>query len=317
MMISSPFRALALAAALTAPAFPALGQVALSALNLTARAYESAASWQERPYRPAGLVEIVQVPGHLLVDVRAVFDGPWSDSLERVQANARDIRLVLPDGTELEALGSHGNWGQMVLQSRSLSGRRPRNFPTEDADVHWNGVFRVPKGVVSALLRIGGTEVSFEGPLTIPSPGREEDAAAFASFRISGVRRFRTVELEDGRDATLLTSTITAPPGMVLAEIEVEVTGLASNQVDGTDRFTWNTHNFRLVDAGGATLGILGERFMRRILDSQYNGTDTGRATERTMVWVVPESLTEARLLFGETEVAVVALGSAGVTETD
>lgn len=296
--------------------FAALAQVDLTALSLTARSYESAISWQESDRRPAGLVEVVHVPGHVLLDVRAVFDGPWSETLERVQVNTRDIRLVLPDGSELEPLGGYPSWGQLSLMARSMSGRRPRDFPTTDADLYWNGLFRVPKAVTSATLRITG-EARFEGTVPVPAPTAEEDAASFASFRITGIRRFQTARLEDGRDATLMTSTITAPAGHLLDELAVEVTGLATNNVDGSEQFNWHTHNFRLVDAQGATMGLVGERFMRRILDSQFNGTAIGRGAERRMLWVVPADLAEARLLFGQTEVARVALGTAGPTETD
>lgn len=295
---------------------PALAQVDLTALSLEARAYDSVVSWQESERRPAGVVEVVHVPGHILLDVRAVFDGPWTETLDQVQVATRDIRLVLPDGSELAPLAGYPTWGQLTLVARSISGRRPRDFPTTDADLYWNGVFRVPKVVTSATLRIGGA-AQFEGAIQIPAPGVEDVAASFAAFRVTGVRRFRIAGLEDGRDATLMTSTITAPPGHLLAEVRVEVTGLATNNVDGSERFNWHTHNFRLVDARGTSLGLVGERFMRRILDSQFNGTDIGRSAERTMVWVVPEGLTEARLLFGETEVAQIALATAGVTDTD
>ena len=200
-------RGFALSSALALLALPAAAQVTLTPLSLTARSYESVTSWQERPYRPAGLVETVRIPGHMLVDIRAVFDGPWSDSIERVQANTRDILLVLPDGTELQAQGSYPTWGQLVLQARTLSARRPRNFPDEDQDVYWNGLFRVPKGVSTATLRIGGDDVRYEGPVTIPGPMMDEDAASFARFRPTAVRRFRTVALEDGRGDEAMRST--------------------------------------------------------------------------------------------------------------
>jgi hypothetical protein len=311
-------RGVALSVFLTlATAVPAAAQIELTSLSIQARSYEAATSWQERAYRPAGLVETVRIPGHTLVDVRAVFDGPWSDEVQRLSVSARSFSLVLPDGTELAPIGGHPNWGQMTLQTRSLSGSRPRNFPDEDSDLHWNGIFRVPKGVTSATLRIEDDDATFEGAVQIPPPGPEDDAAAFASFEIAGVRRFRMVQLEDGRGDAMANSTITAPAGMVLAEVEIEVTGVASNQTDGRDRFTWHTHNFRLTDPSGATLGMVGERFMRRLLDSQFNGTNVGDSTERTVIWVVPEGLTEARLLFGETEVATVVLGATAVGETD
>ncbi|MCB1361382.1 MAG: hypothetical protein H6899_04250 [Rhodobacter sp.] len=307
----------ALALIVACAATLANAQVPLSALSLQARSYESAINWQESNRRPAGLPEVIRIPGHVLVDVRAVFDGPWSDDVERVNVNTRDIHLVLPDGTELSPIGGFQNWGQLQLLSLSFSGRRPRNFPDEDADLHWNGTFRVPKGIATARLVIGGDAASFSGDLTIPGPTAEADAASFATFRPTGVRRFRTVNLQDGRGSEAVTSSITAPAGMVLAEVEIEVTGVAGNQNDGDDRFTWHTHNYRLVDANGQSMGLVGERFMQRLLDSQYNGVDVGASAERTVLWLVPEGLSEARLLFGETEVARVALAGAPITETD
>ncbi|MCB1407385.1 MAG: hypothetical protein KDK01_14310 [Rhodobacteraceae bacterium] len=317
MLPSTAFRTLALATALPlVVALPAAAQIDLTALSTETRAYETATSWQERPYRPAGVVEYVSMPGSVILDVRMVFDGPWSDEVQRVSVSSRDIRLVLPDGTELGAVGGHPNWGQMTLQSRSLSGSRPRDFPTDDRDLYWNGIFIVPKGTTTATLRLGG-DVRFEGAVTVPGPTREEDAASFATFRPTGVRRFRIAELQDGRGTEAVSSTIPAPQGMVIAEVEIDVSGVMSNQVDGDDRFTWNTHNFRLVDDAGVTMGLVGERFMNRVLDSQYNGVNVGSSTERTVLWVVPEDLTEARLLFGETEVARVPLGTAAITDTD
>jgi|GEM_PF-1785494 len=309
-------RTIALALPL-ATTMPATAQVDLTALSTETRAYDTVTNWQERPYRPAGVVQYVQMPGSLFLDVRMTFDGPWSDDIARISASSREIHLILADGTELRAVGGYPAWGQLTLQSRSLSGSRPRNFPEEDRDLYWNGLFVVPKGTATATLRIGGDDVRYEGPVTVPSPTFEQDAASFARFSPVGVRRFRVAELQDGRGDNAVDSTISAPTGMVLAEIEIEVEGVASNQNDGDDRFTWHTHNFRLVDEAGHTMGLVGERFMNRILDSQFSGTDVGGASERTVLWVVPETMTEARLLFGETEVARVALGTAAITETD
>lgn len=309
--------AFALGALLCATALPATAQVPLTALSLTARAYDRVDSWQERDWRPAGLVEVVQVEGHVLVDVRLVADGPWSDTVERVQASPRDIKLVLPDGTELEPEGGYQYWGQLDMNGRSLSGRRPRNFPTDDADVHWNGLYVVPAGVSTATLRIATADVTFEGQVTIPKTSTPEAAADFASFRVTDVERYRRADLADGTGADAVTSTLTATPGMVLADLQIEVTGRASNQTDGGDRFNWSTHNFRLVDAEGHTLPLVGEQFMRRILDWQFNGVNIGDEAERNVIFLVPEGLTQARLLFGETPVAEVDLARAPITESN
>jgi len=317
MIFSHKIRSLVAGSAIAVcAALPAFAQTPLTALNTELRAYDTIENWQERPYRPAGLVEFVHVPGSIILDIRMVFDGPWTDELSRISVNSRDIDLILADGTEVSPAGGHPTWGQASLQSRSLTGIRPRDFPDEDRDLYWNGLFVVPKSTGSATLRFGG-DVVFEAEVTVPTLSRAEDAASFATFTPTLVHRFRRVNLEDGRGDDAVSSSITAPPGSVLAEIEVEVAGVMSNQIDGDDRFTWHTHNFRLVDDAGQTMGLIGERFMRRILDSQFSGTDVGGTSDRTMIWVVPEALSEARLLFGETEVARVVLGAAPVTDTD
>ncbi|PTX02403.1 hypothetical protein [Pararhodobacter aggregans] len=306
-----------LAAALCLLAQSAIAQTDLTAISLSARAYEQVTSWQERGFRPAGLSEVVRVPGHILLDVRAVLDGPWSDTIERAQAGSRDIRLVLPDGRELEPEGGYQYWGQLGLIPRTISARRPRDFPEADADIHWNGLFLVPEGVTQATLTIASDDIRFSGVVSVPKTSTPETAASFARFEPQGIRRFRVAELQDGNGAGAVPSTITALPGTVLAEIEVQVTGVAGNNADGDDRFNWSTSDFRLTDPQGQTLPLIGERFIRRVLDSQFNGVDIGDSAERTMLWLVPEGLTEARLVFGETEVATVALASAAITETD
>ncbi|WP_334193809.1 hypothetical protein [Pararhodobacter sp.] len=308
---------LPLAAALSLTALPALAQTDLAAISLTARAYDHLVSWQERSFRPAGLTEVIRAPGHILLDVRAVLDGPWSDTIERVQAGSRDIRLVLPDGRELEPEGGFQYWGQLSLIPRSISARRPRDFPEADADIHWNGLFLVPEGVSQATLTIASDDIRFSGVVTVPKTSTPESAASFASFTPRDVRRFRVAQLQDGNGDGAVPSTLTALPGTVLADIEVEVSGLAGNNADGEDRFNWSTSDFRLTDPQGTTLPLVGERFIRRLLDSQFNGVEVGASTERRMLWLVPEGLTEARLLFGETEVATLDLAGAAITDTD
>lgn len=305
------------ACALALPAARANAQIELTALSLTAQAYSSLENWTERGTRPYGLAEIVAVDGHMLVNVRLVADGPWSDEVDRVRANSRDIRLVLPDGSELEPRGGFQYWGQFSRVPPGLSGRRPRDFPDEDRDIHWNGMFVVPTGVSSATLRIGGDDVSFEGPVSIGKTTTPEAAASFAEFRVTSQRRFRAVDLEDGRGADALTSRITAPEGMALVELEVEIRGTGSNQADGDPRFNWHTTGFRLVDADGNSMGLIGERFMRRILDSQFNGVNIGDDTERTMVFVAPDDVTAFQLYFGNVAVADVDVTGSQIADTD
>ena len=305
-----------LAAGLVAAASATSAQTPLTALEIEARSYETTVSWQQRDWRPAGVAEYVHIPGHLILDLRLVFAGPWTDSLSRISVQARDIRVVLPDGTEIEPMGQMRLAGQMTLQARSLSGSRPRDFPNDPGNIHWNSVFRIPLGVETVTLRIGG-DAPFTTEITVPPTQREEDASSFARFEPRQIRRFRTISLEDGRGTAQALSTISALPGHTLVSVDLSVTGLGPNTLDGRDRFVWHTHNFRLIDAEGRTMPLIGERFMQRLLDSQFNGVDIGRSSTRTVIWMVPEDLAEARLTFGETIVAEINLASAPITDRD
>lgn len=291
-------------------------QTALSALSLEARAYDTVISWDQRDWRPAGVVEYVHTPGQIMLDLRAVFAGPWSESLSRLSVNSRDVRVVLPDGTEVEPSASYRYAGQMALSPQSLSASRPRDFPTSPGNIFWNSTFRVPAGTQTIELRITGDEASFSAEVAVPPPGHEVDPASFASFRPGTVRRFREVHLEEGRDTRLLQSMMRAPAGHVFAEIEIEVSATGSNQMDGGQRFNWHTHNFRLVGPDGTTMPLIGERFMRQLLDSQFNGVDVGRSAQRTVLWLVPEGVTDLTLRFAETPVAAVSLASATILDS-
>jgi hypothetical protein len=230
--------------------------------------------------------------------------------------NNRDIRVVLPDGTEVEPSAGYRYAGQMVLSPQSLTASRPRDFPTTPGNIYWNSTFRVPSGTPSVELRITGDAASFSAEIAVPPPGREVDPASFATFQPGAIRRFREVHLEDGRDTRLLHSSMRAPAGHVFAEIEIEVSATGSNQMDDGTRFNWHTHNFRLVGPDGATMPLIGERFMRRLLDSQFNGVDVGRSAQRTVLWMVPEGVTDLTLHFGEMPVASVSLASATILDS-
>ena len=149
----------------------------------------------------------------------------------------------------------------------------------------------------------------FEGEVTVPGKiSQELVAAALAEFTIVDADMFRSIDTVDGRDSTRVTMTMTAPPGQVFADLEVEVAALAANEFEQDGRFYWHTYDFDLVGLDGTTFHSVGERFSDRILDWQFSGTNPGESATRRMVWMVPEGTTEATLMFGTTPVAPVTL---------
>jgi len=297
-------------AAVLASVVTASAQTDLTLNSLKTYSYDSMVSWHARDWRPAAVLEIADVEGMVFLDIRAVFDVPWTDELTRLSVSSGDIVLRLADGTEIESFGSYQYWGMMRLLPQSISLSRPRDFPEEDEDLYWHSLFLIPEGTTTATLVIPGTP-GYEGEVSVPATGPEQDAPAFAAFEVSDVARFRQIALEEGRDFRRVTSTITAPAGYVLADLEVTVEGLAANEFAADGAFHWFTHSYRLVTPEGETLSLLGERFSRKLLGWQFNGIAIGQSTERRMILMVPEDLAGAVLLFGETPVAEVDLSVA------
>ena len=306
-------RSLALSAAIATLAGAAAAEsvTGLTPIEVRTLAYEEMVSWTERDMRPAGVQEVARVEGMIFLDVRGIFDVPWSDDLSRVSISSNDILLILPDGTEIEPFGNYEYWGMMHLNPRGASLSRPRDFPDEDEDLYWQGLFLVPEGTTSATLRLPNDDgmPGFEGEVTVPTKiSQEVQAAVLAEFSVTDADLYRSLATVDGRDSTRVTMTMSAPPGQVFADLEVEVAALAANEFEQDGRFYWHTYDFRLVGLDGTTFHSIGERFSDRILDWQFSSTAPNDSASRRMIWMVPEGTTEATLMFGDVPVAPVAL---------
>jgi len=297
-------------AALCAFAAPGLAQTGLTVTSLKTFAYDSMVSWDLNDWRAVGVVDTVAVEGMVFLDIRAVFDVPWTEELTQLSVSSGDILLRLADGTEIQSFGSYRYWGMMHLSSPSISMSRPRDFPEQDEDLYWHALFMVPEGTATATLVIPG-EPGFEDEVPIPATGPEQDAAGFAEFAVVDVDRFRQLALGEGRDSRRITNTVTAPAGYVMADLEVAISGMVANDFAPDGGFKWFTHNYRLASPEGVTMSPVGERFMDKLLGWQFNSVNVGDTAERRMVWLVPENLSNAVLYFGETPVADVDLSGA------
>ena len=281
----------------------------LTVNSLKSYAYDTMVSWTERDARPAGVEEIAQVEGMVFLDIRAVFDVPWSDDLSRLSISSSDILVILPDGTEVQACCAYEYWGMMHMSGSSASVSRPSDFPDEDRDLYWHSIFLVPAGTPQVTLRLPADEgePGYEGVVPVPAVSEELAAAEFAQFAVADPVRMDVLELEAGRDSRMVTSSMTAPEGQDFVDFEIEVTPFSANEFDFDGRFYWHTYDFRLVGADGATYGLIGERFQDRLLDSQFSSAGVGDSSTRRMVFMVPEGVTSATLHFGGTAVADVA----------
>ncbi|MBL4812784.1 MAG: hypothetical protein JKX69_10630 [Rhodobacteraceae bacterium] len=280
-------------------ALPVAAQDALSLLNVSTNTYERLESWDERGLRPAGVVEILENEGMVIAEIRGVFDVPWTEELSRLSIRASDIKLVLGDGTEVESFGDYSNLGQLDMGGPSISMSRPRDFPDGDAHLYYEAMFMVPSGTTSGTLTFAG-DMPFSQLVNFPPPAEPVGLDSFARIEIVNVDIFRTIRLKRGRDTQEVHTSITAPPGFVLVDIEVEVFGVATNEFEDDGDFVFRTTDFRLVGSQWGDLALIGERFSSRILDYQYSAVDIGESTTRNWVWLVPEGLPNAVINYGE-----------------
>jgi len=308
--------ALTVLMAATAP-YCANADPGLTAKSIEVFTYETITNRQQDEARPAGFHEIAKVEGHRFLHVRGVFDVPWSEELPRLSVNTRDIQIVLPDGSELQPMGSFQHLGRMILTVPNISISRPRDFPAADSDLYYQALWLVPEQTETATLRIGG-DVPFEAEITVPSPVTEPSTADYAEFEVDRVRRYRSVGIEERRGAAdAVTLAIVAPENHVLAELSVGINAVAPNNFDAEPRFYKHTHEFQLVDEAGNSYGLIGERFMRTIRNTRYTFAEIGRTDDMVMLWGVPETLEKATLLFAGVPVAEVSLGDAPVLQND
>ena len=281
----------------------------LEVLTLKTYAYDEMVSWTERDSRPAGIEEVARVDGMVFLDVRAVFDVPWTDDLSRLSVSSGDILVILPDGTEVQSCCSYDYWGMMHIQASGVSVSRPSDYPDEDRDLYWHSIFLVPEGTPQVTLRIPADEgePGYEGAVPVPAVSSELGAAEFAEFSVSDVEILTELPLEAGRDTRAVTSVISAPAGQRFLDFEITVAPFSANEFDADGRFYWHTYDFRLVGANGETYGLIGERFQDRIMDSQFSSASVGGDSSRRMVFVVPDGVTSATLMFGATAVSEVS----------
>ncbi len=275
----------------------AAAESALSVKEIEARSYESLENMYAIRSRPVNLSETFGREGALILDIRAVFAVDWSDDVQRISAGSRDISVVLETGFEVGVVGGFEFAGMPMLAVQSFSQSRPRNWPDEDADLHWRGLFMVPEGSGTVTLQIGGDH-PVTAEVAVPAPGVMESATEAADFALVGLDRFRSLRHDQGRDDSLLRVRHEAPEGMVFLDVGLRVSALAANTTSGDDFFSWWSSSLRLVDPAGETLWSVGQRTRGEINDRRFNGVPVGSEETVRMIWMVPEDLAAATVWF-------------------
>ncbi|MCB9957641.1 MAG: hypothetical protein H6843_03410 [Rhodospirillaceae bacterium] len=277
----------------------------LSVISIETHAYPSLVSWHERDGRPCCHPETLATQGMIFLDVRGVFDVPWSDTVTRFSASSRDVRVTLPDGSQFNPVGSYDYFGMYHFTASSPSASRPNGWPAEDRDLVYQAIFLIPAGTPSVTFAIGE---SVSAELTVPAVAEAPAAADFAAFQVLNASYLAAVPVSRNQSSQDITGVITAPPGNVFVELEVAITGQQANDPRGQDRFYYHTQDFHLLDPNGRETGRIGERFMDFVMAHQFNSVNAGATDTEDMIWSVPVGIASATLYFGDTPVAEIDL---------
>ncbi len=286
----------------------------ITPLSLEAHAHSSLVSWQEWVLgpRPCCIPEVLSQEGMVFLDVRAVFDVPWSEDLTRVNVRARDINVILEDGTELGAVGAYENYGMFKHVPPSAGQTRPRDWPESDSDLHYHAVFLIPADAAEVTLVIGET---FSGEITVPPLTEPATAASYAEMAVTNPRFHASLSTQHTMGGLEIPGSLSAPDGFAFLELTVDITGLESNDTSGGNRFHWRTHNFHLVMPDGIHASLIGERFQTRIFAGHLNSVDVGQTQTEDMIWAVPVGVEAMALYFGGTQVAEIDLSGVALPE--
>ncbi|MCA8906989.1 MAG: hypothetical protein KDA49_10920 [Rhodospirillaceae bacterium] len=284
----------------------------LSVISMETHAYPSLVNWHERDGRPCCHPETLATDGMVFLDVRGVFDVPWSDTVTRFSASSRDVTVTLPDGTQLNPVGSYDYYGMYHFTASSPSASRPNGWPSEDRDLIYQAIFQIPAGTPSVVFAIGE---SVSATLTVPAATEAPVAADFATFQVLNASYLAEVPVSRRQSDQDVTGTITAPAGNVFLEMEVEIAGQRANDPRGQERFYFHTQDFHLLDPSGRETGRIGERFMDFVMAHQFNSVNVGSSGTEDMIWSVPAGIASATLYFGDTPVAEINLSGLALPE--
>jgi hypothetical protein len=195
--------------------------------------------------------------------IDADFDVAWSEDLDSVSYNSREILLAY-DGAE-EPIQSWGRVAYMPVveaSGASVRARRPRDFPDETVPAFLNAVFTVPNGIATATLLVGPEEARISVPITIPAGTTEMPPVTdYLTFTPDALQIVDVIETSERRGPGELAGQITAGTGQILA-LDLTVQALVNADMDadpGDNQVFYYNTAIALVGPDGAPLAPMGQ----------------------------------------------------------
>lgn len=237
----------------------------------------------------------------------------WTDELERIQISSSDIALQFDNEAD-----PRRPWGRIDFfpnvqrGGSSLSARRPRDFPEDNAGAYLNLVFSVPTAATTATLIIGEGTEALRLPVDLTAPVTEMPAAA-SFYDIKAVSISTTPELltEDRVSRSTIGGRMVAGLG-VITRVEVELTPFIGTDTDNepgeNQVFNRNTA-FAVVGPEGLPLINLGRTINGSIRNGfshsiSWDGDEAGPTNTYTMFFLSSGAPGDYQLYFYDTHVA-------------
>ena len=247
-----------------------------------------------------GVDETLKVEGNKLVSIRVKILPVWTDQIDKVKVDDKDIKIVTPDGQEILMIGEFERFGQFRLNAHGLYAYRPNNWKEKEKIFYYNAVFAVPAGVEKAEFKLGAVSAGID----IPAASQPAPLAADAvKVEITGVKKVESLNSEKrvGKLDPKPVTTITNPHGDIL-EVKIKITPLKGNG-DTPDHFFWYTPWLALATADGRFIGTFGEMFMDKITNNvshnlSRNSSGEWGSGEASLYFAIPKNVTDFKLIY-------------------
>lgn len=241
----------------------------------------------------------------------------WSDEVERIQISSGDIALQLANETDPRmAWGRVDFFPDVDRGGSSLSARRPRDFPEDNAGAYLNLVFSVPTAATEATLIIGEGTDALRLPVDLTAQVTEmPNPASFYDIKVVNISTTEELLTEDRLSRNTIVGRMTSDIGMI-TRVEIEITPFVGTDTDNEPGehqvFNRNTafvlvgpEGLPLINLGRATSGSIRNNFSSSI---SWDGDEAGPTTSYTMFYLGSGEPGDYQLYFYDTLVADVTL---------
>lgn len=273
---------------------PAVAQSVLAPASVTIQRYDEIVSAEGGSGHYCCAPHVLESgPAADFYHVRVVFDVAFSDTLDRVSINSRDIGLMLPGATEaLRNIGRFDYLGIFEFGSSSVFAQRPRDWPNETEQAFIDAVWIVPEGVTSAALVVGEAGAQLQVPLDLNvAAGQPVSPGATLQAAVTGFGAETALAVSDRHNGQDIAGRVVPAAGQAL-RLDLAVTPLISTATDaqaGENRFFMYADYFSLVGPSGLPLPFMGYQTgsgLRQRWSISSSWENQPRASEMTLYFM-------------------------------